>query len=88
MEIEKWMKIFEILIPTLTQEDQLDISGFNMSSSEVIDTFRKLGYEVDDWGENGWEQDTWYYLIKENCPTIAFCYSGFYGYKYLYLNED
>lgn len=46
-------KIFEILTPTFTQEDQLDIAGFNISPGEIINTFKKLRYEVDNYNIDG-----------------------------------
>lgn len=87
MDKKYWAQIFEILIPKLTKDDQLNISGFALTPCQVVEIFKELGYENEEFDTNGWEQDTWYYLFKEDCPTIVFNYGGYYGDKWLFLND-
>lgn len=87
MDKKYWAQIFEILISKLTKDDQLNISGFALTPCQVVEIFKELGYEDEEFDTNGWEQDTWYYLFKEDCPTIVFNYGGYYGDKWLSLND-
>ena len=69
-------------------DNQLDYDTFNLkeilapntSPADIISLFHALGWEREDFDTNGWEQDTWNYMVNPQYNfKITFFYSGYFG---------
>lgn len=59
-----------------------------ISPSGVDDILEDLGWERDDFDDNGWQQDTWYYYSHTDYPfRLVMAYGGFYGDMQLYRSD-
>lgn len=46
---------------------------------DVVNYMQELGYEAQDLETNGWQVDFWQDFTKENCKTICFAGSWYFG---------
>lgn len=70
------------------QVDSVDLDVFNIGPAQCLSILATLGWEREEWDANGWEQDTWYYLYKENNSSLTLFYCGYTGEIRLYLEEE
>jgi hypothetical protein len=48
----------------------LDLTRSGLAPYHLWKILEELGYENDDIDDNGWEQDFWVTMKKDNAPTI------------------
>lgn len=79
-----WEPIFKDKIaelcsnPDPCEEDSWDLREYDLSPANIKYLLESMGYELDSYDSNGWEQDTWYYfnIPEHNCRLIMY-YCGF-----------
>ena len=60
----------------------------SISPSGVDDILEDLGWNRDDFDDNGWQQDTWYYYSHTDYAfRLVLSYGGFYGDMRLYRED-
>ena len=69
--------------------DDIELSYINLGPSQFMHLLEGIGYErLADWDTNGWEQDTWYYYVKEGHPALCLHYCGYDGEIRLFLRGE
>lgn len=76
-----WEPIFKTKIKELCEEiaeEEWDLKNENLSPANIKYLMESMGYQLDSYDSNGWEQDTWYYfnIPEYNCRLIMY-YCGF-----------
>lgn len=79
-----WEPIFKEKIaelccnPDPSEDDDWDLHGYDLSPANIKYLLESMGYELDNYDSNGWEQDTWYYFnIPEYHCRLVMYYCGF-----------
>lgn len=91
-EAEKWKREFLRFIKRLetfkSENENIDLTAFDLCPSNVIDILELLGWEQSDFDSNGWEQDTWYDFAHPDYDfEVGFFYCGFTFQMYLSRKE-
>lgn len=91
-EAEKWRREFLRFIKKLetlkSENENIDLTSFDLCPSNVIDIMELLGWEQSDFDSNGWEQDTWYDFTHPDYDfEVGFFYCGYTFRMYLSRKE-
>ena len=91
-EVEKWKREFLRFIKRLetfkNENENIDLTSFDLCPSNVIDILELLGWEQSDFDSNGWEQDTWYDFTHPDYDfEVGFFYCGYTFRMYLSRKE-
>lgn len=70
---EKYLPKILLFISNLEKDiyEDLDLTNSGLAPYHVWKILEELGYENTNMVENGWEQDFWIEMAKENVKTIT-----------------